>query len=120
MADERRKEPRVPARIEAEVKFSSWHVYSLIYTINISKGGMNLDLADEPKEGALLSIKLTPPKGEPVMLDATVRHATKTNRGWSVGVQFENLDEQKRQAIERTIRANGGMLGSSGLTPRTK
>ena len=48
MADERRKDPRVPAHMEAKVKFTSWHVYSLIYTINISKGGMNLELAEEP------------------------------------------------------------------------
>ena len=52
MTDERRKEPRVPMRVEAEVKFTSWHVYSLIYTINISKGGMNLELAEEQPAGA--------------------------------------------------------------------
>jgi len=105
-------------RIEAEVKFTSWHVYSLIYTINISKGGMNLELAEEPPPNAVLNIKLTPPKGEPLMLEATVRHASKVGKGWSVGVQFQNLDDSKRQAIEKAIRAHGGMLGTSGLTPR--
>ena len=107
-------------RIEAEVKFTSWHVYSLIYTINISKGGMNLELAEEPKPGAVVAIKLTPPDGTPVVLDATVKHSTKSNKGWSVGVQFQNLDGEKRQAIERAIRAHGGMLAAPGLTPRTK
>ena len=107
-------------RIEAEVKFTSWHVYSLIYTINISKGGMNLELADEPQQGALLSVKLTPPEGAPVMLEATVRHTTKVDNSWSTGVQFQNIDGEKRQAIEKAIRTHGGMLGKSGLTPRTK
>lgn len=120
MSDERRKEPRVPMRVEAEVKFTSWHVYSLIYTINISKGGMNLELAAEPKAGDTLTIKLTPPEGAPVLIEATVRHTSKVGKTWSTGVQFKDLDDGKRQAIEKAIRAHGGMLGSIGLTPRTK
>ena len=118
MTDERRKEPRVPMRLEAEVKFTSWHVYSLIYTINISKGGMNLELADEPSPGATLTVKLTPPEGAPVFIEATVKHATKVGKSWSTGVQFKDLDDSKRQTIEKAIRAHGGMLGSPSLTPR--
>ena len=118
MTDERRKEPRVAARIEAEVKFTSWHVYSLIYTINISKGGMNLELAEEPQPGATLTIKITPPKGNDLLLEARVKHTTKVGKTWSTGVQLLNLDDAKRQEIERTIRAHGGMLTSPGLTPR--
>ena len=120
MSEERRKHPRVPARIEAEVKFTSWHVYSLIYTINISKGGMNLDLPEEPKQGSSLTVKLTPPDGSPVWIEATVKHAAKVGKAWSVGVQFQNLDDAKRNAIEKAIRAHGGMLSAPGLTPRTK
>ena len=118
MADERRKDPRVPARMEAEVKFTSWHVFSLIYTINISKGGMNLELAEEPQPGATLTVKLTLPEGAPVFIDATVKHSTKVGKTWSTGVQFQALDDAKRQTIEKAIRAHGGMLGSSSLTPR--
>ncbi|HEX8953727.1 MAG TPA: PilZ domain-containing protein, partial [Polyangia bacterium] len=81
MSDERRKEPRVAARIEAEVKFTSWHVYSLIYTINISKGGMTLELPDEPKPGATLIVKLAPPEGAPVLIAATVKHTTRVGKG---------------------------------------
>jgi hypothetical protein len=120
MADDRRKEPRIPLRMEAEVKFTSWHVFSLIYTINISKGGMNLELADEPTPGTTLTIKLTLPDGPPVMIDATVKHTAKVGKSWSTGVEFKGLDETKRQAIEKAIRAHGGMLGTPGLTPRTK
>ena len=79
MADERRKDPRFPMRIEAEVKFTSWHVFSLIYTINISQGGMNLEvLGDEPQVGTSLIVRMTLPKGPPIELEATVRHVTNT------------------------------------------
>ena len=105
-------------RIEAEVKFTSWHVFSLIYTINISKGGMNLELAEEPQPGAALTIKLTLPEGAPVFIEATVKHSTKVGKSWSTGVQFKALDDARRQAIEKAIRAHGGMLGSASLTPR--
>jgi len=118
MSDERRKEPRVAARIEAEVKFTSWHVFSLIYTINISKGGMNLELPAEPTAGAMLVVKLTPPEGPPVVIDAVVRHTSKNGKRWSTGIQFTGLDDGKRQAIERAIRSHGVLLGATGLTPR--
>ncbi len=108
----------MPARIEAEVKFTSWHVFSLIYTINISKGGMNIELGDEPKVGAALTLKLTPPAGAPLFIDATVKHATKLGKSWSTGIEFTGLDDNKRLAIEKTIRAHGVMLGVTGLTPR--
>jgi hypothetical protein len=120
MGDERRKDPRIPMRVEAEVKFTSWAVYSLIYTINISKGGMSLELAEEPQQGSKLTIKLTPPKGDSVLVEATVRHASKAGRGWQVGVQFDDLDAAKRDGIEKAIRAHGGMLSAAGLTPRNK
>ncbi|MDB4964427.1 MAG: hypothetical protein JWN44_116 [Myxococcales bacterium] len=118
MGDERRKDPRIPMRVEAEVKFTSWHVYSLIYTINISKGGMNLEMAEEPAQGSKLTIKLTPPDGDPIMLDATVRHASKSGARFSVGVQFDDLDGAKRSAIEKAIRGHGVPLAQTGLTPR--
>lgn len=116
MADERRKDPRIPMRIEAEVKFTSWHVFSLIYTINISKGGMNVELDEEPKAGAAMVIRLALPDSPPFELEAVVKHAQPHGARWSVGVQFQNLDEPRRQAIEKAIRAHGGTL--QGLQPR--
>jgi len=118
MGDERRKDPRFPMRLEAEVKFTSWHVYSLIYTINISKGGLNLEMPEEPQVGSKLAVKIRPPEGEPIVIDAVVRHATKSGARFSVGLQFESIDAKKREGIEKAIRAHGGML--SGLTPRNK
>jgi hypothetical protein len=118
MSEERRKDPRHAVRLPTEVKFTSWNVFALIYTINISKGGMNLELAEEPQAGATLTIKITPPKGKDLLLEARVKHTNKVGKTWSTGVQLLNLDDAMRQEIERTIRAHGGMLMSPGLTPR--
>jgi c-di-GMP-binding flagellar brake protein YcgR len=119
MTDERRKEPRFPVRLEAEVRFTSWHVFSLIYTINISKGGMNLELPEQPTADAKLVVRLVEPDGNQVELNAVVRHVSQTKNGrWSVGVQFTGVAPAQMQAIEKAIRAHGGTLQANGLTPK--
>jgi hypothetical protein len=120
MVDERRKHPRTEMRVEAEVRFTSWNVYALIYTINISKGGMNLELGEKPEPGAKLTIRLTQPDGMPLLLDAVVKHVAPSKKAWSVGVEFESLDDATRGAIERKIRSHGVPLQVSGLSPRQK
>src|SRR5579872_81409 len=100
MADERRQFPRIPMRVAAEVRFTSWQIYSLIYTINISQGGMSIELPSEAKVGDAVTIRLQPPKGPVVELDATVRHCTAHKSQFTVGVQFTNLDAATKQAIE--------------------
>lgn len=126
--NERRRDPRIPVRTEAEVRFASWDVFKLIYTINISQGGMNLEMGVEPKVGSSLRVKLTLPSGPPIELEATVKHATDVTstkprpegapapaKRVQVGVQFTNLDANKKAAIEQIIRGQGGALGSVGL-----
>ena len=134
MSDERRSSPRVPLRSEAEVRFISWDVFRLIWTINISQGGMTLEVGpEEPKVGATLTVKLSLPSGPPIDLEATVRHVTTTTSmkplpagappppaKYQIGVQFQNLDAKKKSAIEATIRAHGGIGGPMGLSPRKK
>jgi hypothetical protein len=117
MADERRQHPRIPMRVAAEVRFTSWHVYSLIYTVNISQGGMLIELPSAAKTGDVLRIRLQPPKGPAVELDADVRHCTANKSGFTVGVQFKDLDSAKKQAIEASIRAHGGTLTTT-LKPK--
>jgi hypothetical protein len=115
MAGERRASPRVPARLQTEVRFTSWLIYSLIYTVNISKGGMSLELPEKAEEGASLEVKLLPPLGPAVTLDAIVRHSRRAGNAYSVGVQFQNLDDEKRATIENAIRAHGGMMQTGGI-----
>lgn len=120
-------------RTEAEVRFSSWEIFRLIYTINISQGGMNLEvLGDEPKIGTTLTVRLTLPSGPGIELAATVKHVAVTTstrpqppnappppKKCQVGVQFNNLDAAKKAAIEQTIRAQSGMGGPISLTRKT-
>jgi c-di-GMP-binding flagellar brake protein YcgR len=120
--DDRRRDPRVPLRAEAEVRFTSWAIFQLIWTVNISQGGMQLELTGaEPKAGSQLSIKLTLPMGEPIELEAVVRHALEVSKKdavekrWQVGVQFANIDPARKTAIERMIRSHGGPLPAVSL-----
>ena len=112
MSDERRKHPRFAMRAEAEVAFKSWDTFRLIYTVNISRGGMALELSREPKQGETITVRLRVPTGAPISLDAVVRHATrmKTKAGepsrFHAGVEFTNLDAAQRAAIEKTIAVN--------------
>lgn len=118
MTDERRKDPRLPVRLEAEVRFTSWLVYSLLYAVNISKGGMNLEMTDEPQLGDVLEIKLTQPDGTALRFNAVVKHVTPNGGHFSVGVQFDSLDADTREGIERKLRAHGAANVSPGVTPR--
>jgi hypothetical protein len=114
--DERRQHPRIPLRAEAEVRFASWEVFRLIYTVNISQGGMQVDMPKEPPAGSELVVKLSLPSGPPLELKATVRHVTASKGRYLVGVQFASLDDQQKDLIERTIRAHAGGGGTIGLT----
>ena len=120
-------------RTEAEVRFSSWEVFRLIYTINISHGGMNLEvLGDEPKVGTELTVRLALPSGPDIELAATVRHVAVTTstrppaphsppppKKCQVGVQFKELDASKKALIEQTIRNHSSGVGIS-LTRKDK
>ena len=104
-------------RAEAEVRFTSWAVFQLIWTVNVSQGGMQLEVkGDEPKQGSKLIIRLQPPAGPPIELEATVRHAALVGKPdapekrWQIGVQFTTLDPARKAAIEQMIRMHGGPL----------
>jgi hypothetical protein len=113
MADERRVHERIPLRQATEVRFTSWQMYSLIYSINISQGGMSLELPAAQKPGDRLHVRITPPKGTPVEVEAEVRHCTAHGKQFTVGVQFLDLDDAKKQGIEQSIRAAGATMTPS-------
>jgi hypothetical protein len=139
MADERRASPRVAHRVEAQVKFTSWSMFSFIYTINISRGGMSIELEEEAPVGTQLAVLIQPPKGDLIELAAVVRHCgpmptraapTPPKAGqvppraprprYQVGVEFSNLDQARRAAIEQLLTQHGAPPGATGLSPRTK
>ncbi len=111
--DERRQSPRIAVRVATEVRFTSWQVFSLIYTINISHSGMSIELPKAEAIGAKLTVRLLLPSGPPVELPAIVRHCTAHKGQFTVGVQFTDLDDAKKQALEHSIRSHGGELPTS-------
>jgi hypothetical protein len=111
--DERRRDPRLPLHFEAEVRFASWEVMRLLYTVNISRGGMNVELPRRPTPGATLNVKLHPPSGPIIELEAVVRHISPvendpTQMRCYVGVEFRDLDDVKRSSIEMLLDGTWG------------
>src|SRR5689334_3283476 len=110
MTDDRRKSPRARVGVTAEVNFASWDVFHLIYTINISRGGMQIELPQEPKIGMKLTVQLTLPDKAVVELPAAVRHVTpiskpstdptqKASTRCMVGVEFESVPEETTRML---------------------
>jgi hypothetical protein len=83
------------------------------YTANLSRGGLLLELPDAPPNGAKLELRLQLSEGQPLVLRATVRHATAVSQQGPkgadayhlVGVQFEPLGEEARRIIDDTLEA---------------
>ena len=101
---EKRKDPRVGFDASAEVKFSSWAAFYEVYTENISRGGMMLQMSRAPKLGDVVEIKLHPPNGEKITLRGEVKFvAEPKGLRYGVGVEFIELDEGKIAMIEKII-----------------
>ena len=86
------------------MKFESWAVFYETYVENISRGGMLLQLGKAPAVGDEIQVRLCPPKGEPVLLEAEVKFINAKIGGlYGVGVEFINLDDERKAAIEQLI-----------------
>jgi type IV pilus assembly protein PilZ len=116
MTIERRRFQRFGLKGEVEVHFANWTMFKVFWTSNISKGGMALDVPDPTPVGTKLRVRLILPTGWMVAIDAVVRHtsvvaapkATGDSEPFChIGVEFLNLDDQKRAMIEQTIREHG-------------
>ncbi len=93
---------------------------------------MMLELPRDTKIGTPLTIKLTLPSGPPLLLEAVVKHSQPIRRAptpaperaaasparFQVGVEFRNLDAEKRTAIEKRIKANTVAGAPRGLVHR--
>ena len=100
-----RKDRRVALTGGAEVKFSSWAAFYEVYTSNISRGGMMLQMAKTPAIGERIQVKLQLPKGDEIVLDGEVKFVRPNpppERAW-VGVQFIDLDAETLEQIETLI-----------------
>src|SRR5262245_45252428 len=76
----------------------------VLWTANLSKGGMAIETPHEIKPDTRVKVALILP-GKEVVLDAQVKHCTpnKSGKGFFVGVQFDELREAERIVIEQII-----------------
>lgn len=84
--DERRRFPRLPVRREVEVRFAVRPLFPVFEA---------------------LSVKLVPPTGTAIALDAVVRNVLQNDAfKWSAGVEFQSLRAAGRAAIEKLPAAH--------------
>jgi hypothetical protein len=111
LSGQRRRDRRFPFRTEAEVRFSSWSAFRLLYTVNISRGGMTVGLSEAVEVGATLDVRLVLPGDRSFLLKAVVRHcgrAPGSDDDYRAGVQFIDLDEPQRAEIEHVLAVHAG------------
>ena len=120
MPAERRQDPRVPFRVQTEVRFTSWETFKFVYMMNLSRGGLLLSLPSRPTVGDTVAVKLVLPNGETLDLEGKVKHAKEMTalevsgsspKSFRVGIGFESLSPEKRSQIERMIATRGGASG---------
>ena len=91
------------------MSFASWSVFQLLYTVNLSRGGMTLALPAAPAVGSTLAVRVQLPDAGEIELDAVVRHASRLPGAaddYQVGVEFTDLDDRKRAEIEAMLKAH--------------
>src|SRR5262245_22038215 len=76
----------------------------VLWTANMSKGGMAIETPNQIEPDTEVRVALILP-GKEVLLEATVKHCTpkKNGKGFFVGVQFSDLRDDQRQAIEQIV-----------------
>jgi c-di-GMP-binding flagellar brake protein YcgR len=105
---EQRRHVRYPLKTEAEVRFTTWSVFRILYTVNISQGGMTVGLPEPAEVGSMLDIRLSLPGDQVIELKAVVRHCGRspgTSDNYRAGVEFLDLDAERRAEIETVLAA---------------
>jgi hypothetical protein len=110
--NERRTEPRIPARTLVEVRLPDWDALRRVYTVNLSLGGMRLSLGSRAPLGAAVDIILTLPNGERLPLQGTVAHLA---GGGDIGVRFDVLPPRTLELIRHYVAEL-----AAGRTPATR
>lgn len=93
--------PRAHNRYPAEVRVGmTARVLQGLRTADVSRGGMAVRVPQAiPVDSAIIVAF----DGHDLRLNATVKHCTKRNDGFVVGVEFGALTEAQRAAVERIV-----------------
>jgi CheY-like chemotaxis protein len=105
---ERRRRPRLTFRRIVEVRLANHVQISAAFTIDISEGGICIDLGTpmELRVDSPVSVAWRTPEGRDVRVDGKVRYSA----GNRVGLQFLPLDQPSQAAVE-SLLAEAGALG---------
>jgi uncharacterized protein (TIGR02266 family) len=97
----RRRDPRHPAVLQ--VRLQSVDDVQLLYTRNVSKGGLFVATALEAAEGTPMEVRVIHPKsGEHFLLEAVVRWRASSGEP-GLGLEFTGLTEQRREEFQAFI-----------------
>jgi hypothetical protein len=100
-ATARRREPRHPAVLQ--VRLQTVDDVQLLYTRNLSRGGLFVATSLEAADGTPMEIRVIHPRtGEHFLLQAVVRwRATTGEKG--LGLEFTGLTEQRREEFQEFV-----------------
>ena len=94
----------MPTRSLIEVKIPDWETFQRVYSINISKGGMQISLGRPAAVGMPIDVILTLPNGRRLHLPGTIARLGGESGG-DIGVRFHDLPARTRDEIESYVEA---------------
>ena len=98
-----REHSRYPVVLPVGVKLESWDQYAVVYTKNLSRGGLFIRMSSPPPVGTALSVRLGLPDGNVVEIEGEVAHvvaperALEEGRQPGCGVRFVGFDEEQQR-----------------------
>jgi Tfp pilus assembly protein PilZ len=114
--EERRRTERITTRTLVEIRIPDWQVLHLVYTVNISQGGIRVSMPQSLPMGAAVDVILTLPNGHRLHLPGRVAHLGAGETG-DVGIRFDELSPKTHQEINgylSMLRA-GATPGPTGI-----
>jgi len=96
---------RANSSLPVRLRIPTWERFEMLYTRDISRGGMFLKSTKSLPAGTKLTLHLMIPSGETVELPAEVAHFRKAQvgRAAGMGLRFGKLDDNTRKQLDALI-----------------
>ncbi len=119
MGEEKRREPRVEAKLALRLAFGSLDEFVERYALNVSRGGIFVRTRDPHPVGTPVTLDLQLATGERVVRGkGVVARATapsapgEPHRDPGMGIRFTELDAESRGLIELVVASRAGAAGA--------
>jgi hypothetical protein len=108
--DDRRRDDRIPARLEIDLALATWEEARRVYTTNISRGGLLFSVNSPATMPAIVQLNLTLPDGRKVSFESEVRHVARKagTSEFEIGVQFRLSDADQKLLNEAVAKLSSG------------